>query len=106
MQSQLKQAVIKSMGANPSDRDLKAIEVMLPNRTDEPDVALRKLQRFKKWTFEKQAGTVNRLLASNPSAVKPYILDENGKVKRGLIPGHELVRDTETGIYKYIPIEK
>ncbi len=99
MQAQLKQTVIKSMGANPSDRDLKAIETMLPNRTDEPDVALRKLKRFKEWTYEKQAGTINRLLASNPSAVKPYIMTD-GKVRKGLIPGYELVDDN--GVLKYI----
>ncbi len=102
--NRLKAEVIKSMGANPSDRDLKAIEAMLPTRSDEPDIAQTKATNFRDWYYNKQVEKINRLFKTNPSVANSMIIGNDGTIQKGLVEGYELVRDD--GVYSYIPREE
>jgi len=87
-----------------SDQDMKIILDTIPTIDDQPNIARKKLAKVEKSIAAADANQFNRLVKSNPNAVKDIATGmTNGSTP--VPPGYNLQRNSQTGQYRLVPVK-
>jgi len=84
-----------------SDRDMQTLLDTIPQISNQPELARKKLIKANRLIGNGEAAELNRLLSSNPAVVKDIVgRITNGEVKAPY--GYKLQRNKSTGEYRFI----